>query len=64
VLTNPIAAGWRVSPGTYGWDGLFGTHFWIDPKEKVVGVLMIQTDNPNRQLDRDFQAAVMQSIVD
>lgn len=64
VVSNPIAAGYRVSPGSYGWDGAFGTHFWIDPKEKLVGILMIQTDNPNRQLDRDFESAVMQSIVE
>jgi CubicO group peptidase (beta-lactamase class C family) len=64
VLNNPIAAGYRVSPGSFGWDGAFGTHFWVDPKEKIVGVLMVQTDNPNRQLDRDFENAVMQALVD
>lgn len=64
VVTDPIAAGYRVSKGSYGWDGAFGTHFWVDPKEKLVGILMIQTDNPNRQLDRDFESAVMQSIVE
>jgi CubicO group peptidase (beta-lactamase class C family) len=64
VVNNPVAAGYRVSPGSFGWDGAFGTHFWVDPKEKIVGVLMVQTDNPNRQLDRDFENAVMQSIVD
>jgi CubicO group peptidase (beta-lactamase class C family) len=64
VITNPVAAGWRVSPGAYGWDGAFGTHFWIDPKEQLVGVLMIQVDNTDRQLDRDFEAAVFQAIID
>ena len=64
VISDPVAAGQRVSKGSFGWDGAFGTHFWIDPKEKVVGILMIQTDNPNRQLDRDFEGAVMQAIVD
>jgi CubicO group peptidase (beta-lactamase class C family) len=64
VISDPVAAGYRVSPGSFGWDGAFGTHFWVDPKEKVVGILMIQTDNPNRQLDRDFENAVMQSIVE
>ena len=64
VVTNPIAAGYRVSPGSFGWDGAYGTHFWADPKEKIAGVLMIQTDNPDRQLDRDFEAAVWQSIVE
>jgi CubicO group peptidase (beta-lactamase class C family) len=64
VISDPIAAGQRVSKGSFGWDGAYGTHFWVDPKEKVVGVMMIQTDNPNRQLDRDFENAVMQSITD
>jgi CubicO group peptidase (beta-lactamase class C family) len=64
VVSDPIAAGYRVSPGSFGWDGAYGTHFWLDPKEKIVGLLMIQTDNPNRQLDRDFESAVMQSIVE
>ncbi len=63
VVTDPIAAGHRVSPGAFGWDGAYGTHFWVDPKEKIAGILMIQTDNSNRQLDRDFENAVMQAIV-
>jgi CubicO group peptidase (beta-lactamase class C family) len=64
VISDPVAAGYRVSKGSFGWDGAFGTHFWVDPKEKIVGIMMIQTDNPNRQLDRDFENAVMQSIVE
>jgi CubicO group peptidase (beta-lactamase class C family) len=63
VVNDAIAAGFRVSDGSYGWDGAYGTHFWVDPKEKVVGILMIQTNNPNRELDRDFENAVMQAIV-
>jgi CubicO group peptidase (beta-lactamase class C family) len=64
VVSDPVAANMRVSDGSYGWDGAFGTHFWVDPKEKVVGILMIQTNNPNRELDRDFENAVMQAIVE
>jgi CubicO group peptidase (beta-lactamase class C family) len=64
VVNDAIASGYRVSSGSFGWDGAFGTHFWIDPKEKVVGIIMVQTDNSNRQLDRDFENAVMQSIVE
>jgi CubicO group peptidase (beta-lactamase class C family) len=64
VVNDPIAAGYLVSPGSFGWDGAFGTHFWVDPKEKIVAVLMVQTDNPNRQLDRDFENAVMQAVVE
>jgi CubicO group peptidase (beta-lactamase class C family) len=64
VINDPVAAGYRVGKGSYGWDGAFGTHFWIDPVEKIVGVMMIQVDNSTRQLDRDFESAVFQAIVE
>jgi CubicO group peptidase (beta-lactamase class C family) len=64
VISDAIAAGSRVSTGSFGWDGAFGTHFWVDPKEKIVGILMIQTDNPNRELNGDFENAVMQAVVE
>jgi len=50
--------------GSFGWDGAYGTHFWVDPQEKIIGVMMIQTDNPDRQVDRDFENAIMQAIVE
>jgi CubicO group peptidase (beta-lactamase class C family) len=64
VINDPIAANTRISAGSYGWDGAFGTHFWVDPKEKMVGIIMIQTDNPNRELNGDFENAVMQAVVE
>jgi CubicO group peptidase (beta-lactamase class C family) len=64
VVSDAITAGYRVSDGSYGWEGAFGTHFWVDPKEKIVGILMVQTNNPNRELDRDFENAVMQAVVE
>ena len=64
VVNDAVAANYRVSDGSFGWDGAFGTHFWVDPKEKVVGLLMIQTNNPNRELDRDFENAIMQAMLD
>jgi CubicO group peptidase (beta-lactamase class C family) len=64
VISDAIAAGVPVSKGSYGWDGAFGTHFWNDPKEQIVGVMMIQTANSNRQADRDFETAIMQAIID
>jgi CubicO group peptidase (beta-lactamase class C family) len=64
VISDPVAAGHRVSKGSFGWDGAYGTHFWVDPQEKLIGVMMIQTDNPDRQVDRDFENAVMQAIVE
>jgi CubicO group peptidase (beta-lactamase class C family) len=31
-----------MSPGSYGWGGFWGTSYWIDPKENLVGLLFLQ----------------------
>lgn len=62
VVNNAVAANFRVSDGSYGWDGAFGTHFWVDPKEKIVGIVMVQTSS--QELMRDFENAVMQAIIE
>jgi CubicO group peptidase (beta-lactamase class C family) len=51
-----------VSNGAFGWDGAYGTQAWIDPKEKMVTIVMMQTQVPLVQ--RDFENAVRQAIVD
>ena len=35
---NDLADG----PGRFGWDGAFGTSWWVDPTHQLVGVLMTQ----------------------
>jgi CubicO group peptidase (beta-lactamase class C family) len=62
VVEDNVAAGLRVSNGAFGWDGAFGTQVWVDPKEKMVTLIMIQTQVSQAQ--RDFENAVMQSIID
>jgi CubicO group peptidase (beta-lactamase class C family) len=63
VVVDPVRANRRQSPGSFGWDGAFGTHFWVDPKEQLTGILLIQ-QAVNATLNRDFENAVMQAIVD
>jgi CubicO group peptidase (beta-lactamase class C family) len=29
-------------PGRFGWDGAFGTSWYVDPKEELIGILMVQ----------------------
>ena len=62
VVTNHAARGTFLSNGTFGWSGAQGTHFFVDPVEKLVGVLMVQTSN--QEVIRDFEDLVAQSIVD
>lgn len=62
VVLDEVESGQARSTGSFGWDGAFGTHFWVDPKESLVGILMVQT--PGSGLTRDIEHAVMQAIVE
>ncbi len=62
VVLDPIAANLREGTGSFGWGGAFGTNFWVDPENDLVGLLMIQ--EPVNSLRNDFASAVMQAIVE
>jgi len=62
VVTDHAARGTMLSDGTFGWSGAQGTHFFVDPKEGLVGVLMVQTSIG--ELQREFEDAVAQSVID
>jgi CubicO group peptidase (beta-lactamase class C family) len=62
IVEDGVAAGLRVSNGSFGWDGAYGTQTWIDPKEQMISIVMIQTQVTPVQ--RDFENAVMQAIVE
>jgi CubicO group peptidase (beta-lactamase class C family) len=61
VMQDAIVGNHRISDGSFGWSGAYGTHFWADPKQDVVAVMMIQT--PIREMRPEFENAVMQAIV-
>ena len=61
-LEDNIAAGWRLPNGSWGWFGAYGTQAWINPDEELVTLLMIQ--NLNYEVQRDFENAVVQALID
>ena len=50
-----------LSEGTFGWSGLFGTHFWIDPEREAHRRSDDADVDPG--FPRDFENAVTQSVV-
>jgi len=62
VVTSHVKRGTMLSDGTFGWSGVYGTHFFVDPVEQTVGVLLVQT--ANQEVNRDFEDLVAQSIID
>jgi len=61
VITDPAARATFLSKGSYGWGGAAGTHFWVDPEEEIVAILMVQA--PAVNLRPDFETAVMQALM-
>lgn len=52
------------SVGKYSWSGAATTHFWIDPAEALIGILLVQLMPFDAQPVRmDFQNLVYQALV-
>ncbi|WP_161959189.1 serine hydrolase domain-containing protein [Pseudomonas ovata] len=43
VLTDPVAAQQVQGRGTWGWCGLYGCHYWVDPQAGLSLVVMTNT---------------------
>jgi CubicO group peptidase (beta-lactamase class C family) len=53
------------SVGEYGWAGNAGTLFWIDPKEQLIAIYMVQVSDPDRvALRNQFRTMVQAAIID
>jgi CubicO group peptidase (beta-lactamase class C family) len=52
------------SVGEYGWAGNAGTLFWIDPKEQLIAIYMVQVSDPDRiMLRNQFRTMVQAAII-
>lgn len=61
VVVDPAATQALGSAGMYGWGGIYGTSFWIDPKERLVAVMMVQR-YPGSPVAGAFQPLVYQAL--
>jgi len=62
VVTDLAQTQTLGSNGLYGWSGIYGTFFWIDPKERLVAIMMVQR-YPGSQVAGTFQPMVYQALV-
>ena len=62
------ALGDSVQPGSvgeYGWSGAAGTTFWVDPKEQLYAIYMVQANEADtRELRLQFRSMVQAALVD
>lgn len=56
--------GGKGSIGTFGWGGYFNTQYFADPKEKIIGIIMKQTQETTDDTYWKFHQLVGQAIDD
>ena len=62
---GPGQTGAIGSEGEYYWGGAAGTRFWIDPKEQMIGIFMIQIlPHTNLTYGSQFRQLAYQAISD
>ena len=63
VTKKGVANGVSGSENSFTWGGYFNTNYFADPKEKIIGVIMKQTQKVNDNNNSGvFRALVMQCI--
>lgn len=54
-----------LSMGSFSWGGAFATQYWVDPKEKLVGLIYTNMySSPNHSRNDKFKVLTYQAIVD
>jgi len=62
ITRTPGRVGAIGSAGTYGWGGAASTIFWVDPKEQMIGIFMVQITPLNTTYGNKFAALVYEAI--
>jgi len=61
--TDRYGASGMTSVGSFAWGGAYGSTYWVDPKERLVGVFMIQQLPNSSDVAGKFPTLVYQALV-
>lgn len=65
VLNEPGKARDPLTPGTFTWGGAWGTVFFIDPVEDMIGIMLTQiTSYSHLRVRQELGVTAMQAIID
>jgi CubicO group peptidase (beta-lactamase class C family) len=65
VLMDLAQSGIMGSAGNFRWSGWASTHFWVDPQEEMIGILLLQyIPGGTYPITDDFKTLVYQALVD
>jgi CubicO group peptidase (beta-lactamase class C family) len=65
AMMDVAQSGMMGSVGLHGWGGWANTHFWVDPQEQLIGILMLQyVPSGTHPVTNDFRTLVYQALID
>ena len=64
VLLNVAESALPGSVGEFGWGGAAKTHYWVDPQEELIGILMTQYMVGFDVPEKDFQVLAYQALME
>ena len=64
LVLDPGQVGEISSAGEYNWGGAAGTRFWIDPKENLIGLFMVQSIPHRTRLGQEFKVLTYQALIE
>jgi CubicO group peptidase (beta-lactamase class C family) len=64
VVTDVAATRFPGSEGLFYWEGAYNTHFFIDPKENLIAILMTQEANFSWEYHGRLRQLVYQAFID
>jgi len=60
VRTEPGMSPLPGTVGDYHWSGAYGTYFWVDPREEMYAVFMVQ--GPNQPMRQTYRMGLRQMV--
>lgn len=63
VVKQPTGVTAMMSPGTFGHGGAYGTQAWVDPKQELIVILMIQRAKIGNADASDIRKALQEAAV-
>lgn len=64
VLMDVSKSGLYGSVGEFGWDGAYSTYFWVDPREQLYGLMMLQhAPNAYYPIHQQFKQLIYQAML-
>jgi CubicO group peptidase (beta-lactamase class C family) len=62
VMLDVAASAVQGSVGEFGWAGAAATHYWVDPREQIVGVMMSQYMSSFEAAEKTFMSLVYSAL--